>query len=685
MTIDFKKRTSLQPNQVYCVLDYETFSEADLKKVGGYEYSMHPSTEVMCAAWRVGTRSELAEQLKLGTKAKFWAPRWNHDKRIERNGIDILTTLADPNIIKVAHNAMFEQVITLNVLLRHFPIVRKTPIINPAHWLCTATLAASHALPRKLENACAVMKLPIQKDMGGHKIMLKMCKPRKPTKNNPATRHNDPTDFKKLVKYCIVDVDAETHLFLKMPPLSVSEREVWILDQKINLRGFLVDRVLVIKILGMIKEEISALNVKLKKITNKQVETGGQVKEILKWVKAYGCFLPDLTADTILDALENDLATGKVKEVLKIRQMVSKTSTAKYKAFELRTRTDSRLRDALLYWAASTGRWGGKGVQPQNFPRGSFEDTSFLAEMCLTENLEMIRLLFGEPMEVFSSILRNMIISSENRDLFVSDYAGIETRLLFWMAGHLKGIEAFKQKRDLYKEMACVIYNTSLGSIKKLMRQVGKQTILGCGFAMGPIKFIATCAKYRIKVDEKTAKKAVKAYRTTHKQVPQMWKNIEKAAISAVLNPRKRYKANKTIWFIQKEFLYCELPSGRLLAYYGPEIKYVKTPWGEKAPKLYHWGVDGITRKWNFSGTYGGKLTENVVQATARDVTSEAILRIEKAGYDVLFHVHDEIIGEADKGKKTIEEFNALMEQIPEWAQGAPIDVEGWKGKRYKK
>lgn len=680
-----KQKIDSVDTRQYLVLDYETFSEVDLKKVGGYEYSKHPSTEILCVSWRLGTRLELKKQLKNKTPAKFWAPRWDFDKRNLANKKELFLALGDPDIIKVAHNAMFEQVITLNVLSRYMLVNDSISKHNAAHWLCTASLAASHALPRSLEDACKVMDLPVQKDMEGRRLILKWCKPRKASKNNPSTRHTDAKEFKRLVKYCMTDVDAESYLFLEMPPLSEKERNVWVLDQKINLRGFLVDRLLVNKVLSMIEEETKALTKEAFELSNGLVTSPNQRDVLLNWLKNNGCFLPDLQKKTIEDALKDGLASGKAKRMLQIRQAVSKTSTAKYNAFNLRTKADGRLRDSLMYWAASTGRWGGKGVQPQNFPRGTIKDTNFAADICSTENLEMIRLLFGDPMEVFSSILRNMIIPLEGNELFVSDYAGIEARMLFWVARHAEGVQAFKENRDLYKEMAVEIYKVSLEAVTNLQRQVGKQAVLGCGYGMGWKKFKETCMKLGIEVDDETARKAVASYRDSHAPVTRLWKNIEQAAIAAVLNPKKQYKINRTKWFVSGKFLYCELPSGRRLAFFGPEIRYEKTPWGDKAPKLYHWAVDSYTKKWKCSATYGGKLVENVIQAISRDLMAEAMLRIENDGFMIDFSVHDELIGEAKKGTKSLERFDSLMAQVPEWAKGAPIKVEGWFGPRYRK
>lgn len=658
-------------DQLYCVLDYETYSEADLKKVGGYEYSKHPSTEVLCLAWKVGTRDTLRNN-----KTKYWAP----------GGLglmELVYILNDPKFILVAHNALFEQVITNNVLVRYHAFQP----IPPKRWLCTASLAAALALPRKLEGAAEALALPVQKDMEGNRLILKWCKPKKPSKKDPSTRHSDSIEFGKIIKYCMTDVDATAELFLKLPPLTALERMVWELDQTINLRGFLVDTRLVDTVLGMIGRETAFLGRETAELSDGALTTTNQRAAVLAWLEENGAFVSDLTAKTVKESLEMGLVDGKAKRMLEIRQAISKTSTAKYQAFRLRSRHDGRLRDILLYHGASTGRWGGMGVQPQNFPRGTIKNTTQAADILATGDLELVRMIYGDPMSVFSSCLRNMIIAPEGETLDVADYAAIEARVLFWVARHEEGLKAFREGRDLYREIAAEIFGVDISKVTSAMRFVGKGVILGCGYSMGAKKFAESCKNQGQEIESRIAEVAVKAYRSAHQPVVKLWDNIHRASIAAVQNPGKRYTINRTIWFCKDDFLWCELPSGRKLAYAKPSVQFEKTPWGDMRPCLYHYGVNSMSRKWERQKTYGGRLTENVVQAIARDFMAEAMLRIEsKKAWKIVLSVHDELIAQRNiNSHYGIKDFENLMSELPYWGTGCPIKVEGWTGIRYRK
>lgn len=664
----------------FLVLDYETRSEADLKKVGAWEYSLHPSTQILCVGWKLGTLEELSH-----VKAKVWSPAFPAPYG------ELVQALTDPFVKIIAHNAFFEEAITRNVLTR---IVKRPGLgsIPVSRWICTASMARALALPGNLEGACLALRLPIQKDMEGRKLILKYCKPRKPTKNNPAKWHNSASDLRRIMQYCGTDIEAETLLFLRLPPLSPTERRVWELDQKINLEGFRVDRELVKTALRLIDEETRALTEETQRITDGALTSTNQRAATLDWLLSQGVSLGDLTKKTVEDALKAGVAEGAAKRLLEIRQAVSKTSTAKYLAFEMRSRSDGRVRDFLTYHTASTGRWGGAGVQPQNFPRGTIKDTNAAADDLLTGDLEWVRFLHGNPMSVLSSCLRSVIIPSEGKEFVCADYNAIEVRVLFWMAVHDLGCRMFREGQDLYRHMASEIYGKVMELINDTERFLGKSAVLGCGYGMGWKKFFETCRMQGQDVTEELAKLAVTTYRTTHAPVVEMWGNIERAAIKAVLSHRAgkplKVKVNRTAWFVKDEFLFCELPSGRRLGYYGPTIKYEETPWGEPRPVLYHWGVNGMTRQWELSGTYGGKLTENVVQATARDLMAEAMLRAEDAGYDVKLSVHDELLAEqplSNDGWRPLAEFEDLMAKLPDWAVGCPVKASGWTGLRYRK
>lgn len=675
-----------QKDQVYCVLDYETFSEVDLRRVGAWEYSVHESTEILCLAFRAGTRANLVSP---ASPTYTWAPA------MPSGTIQLLLNLLEnPDVIIVAHNALFEQLITRNVLARDLHTQKYLRTIPTKRWICTAALSAALALPRNLEGAALALKLPVQKDMDGRRLILKWCKPRKPTKNNPATRHSDGTELNRLIKYCSTDVDTEAHLFLKVPPLTPTERRVWELDQVINLRGFQVDRALVATVLKMIEEETAVLNRTTQELTLGVLTSANQRDGVLTWLQDNGVFLPNLQKKTVEDAISAGLVTGDALQMLKLRLAVSKTSTAKYQAFEMRSRHDGRLRDILIYHGASPGRWSGTGVQPQNFPRGTIKDTHQAAELIKEGDLELLRLIYGEPMSIFSSCLRSVITAPEGKVLDVADYAAIEARVLFWVAKHDAGIKAFEEKRDLYRELAGTIFGIEPFNVTSAQRFVGKTATLGCGYSMGAKKFEISCRSLGQDVGPDLAAAAVRAYRSTHRPVVTLWSNIEKAAVAAVENPGKKFTINRTTWYVKDDFLWCVLPSGRRLAYSQPRVVYEVPSWGgtEKRPVLWHHSVNPLTRQWGPDRTYGGKLTENVVQAVARDFMAEAMLRIENARvWQIVLSVHDELVGERDSGvnaetnQHLNEEFCRLMAELPPWGIGCPIAVEGWYGTRYKK
>lgn len=343
-------------DQIYCVLDYETFSEAPLKEVGSFEYSVHPSTEILCVAWAVGTKHTIR-----GAPINFWSDVW-HDSSLN----DLAGLILNPSVIKVAHNALFEQVISTNVLSKE---TRKNIPFKPNQWVCTAALAATLALPRSLENAAKVLGLKYQKDMEGARLIQKWCKPRRPTKKRPHTRHVDPFELERIVEYCKSDIKAEIELFLTLPPLTPTERAVWVLDQVINLRGFKVDRELTLVIEKMVALEQIELARECEEITRGVVRSATSVSALINWLGANGVYLENLQKKTVEDALMSNLVEGDARRLLEIRQSIGKTSTAKYTAFNRRSFYDSRIRDNLMYHGASTGRWSGAGVQAQNLPR----------------------------------------------------------------------------------------------------------------------------------------------------------------------------------------------------------------------------------------------------------------------------------------------------------------------------
>ena len=669
--VDFGKlnrKRDAQKSRLYCVLDYESFSEVDLEDVGAWEYSKHPSTEIIVACWRIGTREELKK-----APVEKWCPQLNlgSPKRL----IDICR---DRRAYKIAQNSGFDRLITNHVLGVETSI---------GEWIDSASLSAAHALPRDLERACTVLKLPHQKNPDGKALIRKFCWPRKPTKKDPSVRYFNKEEMLRFVEYCADDVKAATELFLTLPPLSPTEREVWKLNQRINTRGVACDRKLVKCALKMIAEEAIELDSEMEAITDGEIKSGRQVKAVREWLERDGVLLPNLAKQTIADAVESGLVTGKAKRILEIRQAISKTSTAKYVAFDRRSKTDGRVRDLQFYHGASTGREAGTGLQPHNFPRPTLEDLETATEAIRSGDRAWVKALAGDVMEALSSCVRGGFVATPGFEIFSADFNAIEARKVMWLAEDYDGLEAFASGADQYVDQAVDVYHKAPEDITDEERQVGKAIFLGSGFGMGPPKFVTQCKeKFGLIVPMDIAIRGINSYRRKHPKVKNLWYAYERAAISAVQTGRPA-RAGRCIYFMSecKRFLYCQLPSGRKIAYVYPDIKYEPTPWGEKRPKLYRWYVDGITKQWVRGHTYGGELTENNTQASSRDVMMESQLRVEKVGYIPLFNVHDECNTEREKGRGSLKEFETLMSRLPSWCPDLPVRVKGWCGERYKK
>lgn len=724
--------------------DFETQASVDLKKTGAYEYSKHHETRAMCFA--------------------FKHPSWPRPKLIPYRMIELPWNALplsvrepwqrwalDPEIVFVAHNATFEQCIYNNVLV---PL--GWPVLPIEKWRCTAAKAAAVAIPRNLAGAGAVMQTHTQKDFEGHRIMLRLCKPtaayikweKKVEKLLSAwakTKHHltdaelraevgdappkfwtpetAPDDFKKLYHYCKIDVLAEELLDKALPDLPPTEQALWFIDQKINLRGVRIDMPLVEKVFDTMRSESKAMVKELDVLTMGLVSSGHKRKAILDFLEIEGIALPNLRSATVAEFIANGKVTGDAKAVLKIRQALSKSSTAKYQSLINTAASDGRVRDILLFNAASTGRWGGKGVQPQNLPRGGIiKDIYSAIDDIKTLEIEDLKMLYGRNlMPLFSSVIRGVFIASEGYEMFVQDYAGVELRVLWWLARHEKGLAMLKNGIDPYRAMASRIFNVALEEVTDAQRQVGKAAVLGCGFGMGAKKFI-TSAKdvYRADVTKDLAKLAVSAYREEHWPVAELWSEYDQAAMSAVEYPSANYRVGLVSFRTEGRFLKITLPSGRKLSYCDPKLVWrenfkmldkdddmvicrahqVKAYEAEgynvvktfQLPRLEYFAVnhqarkeDCVIPKWAREATYGGKITENIVQAVARDLLANAIVQADIEGFDVLMHSHDELVCEAPKNVFSERHYQLTMESLPTWAAGLPLKAEGWKNTRYRK
>lgn len=700
-------------------LDFETRSACDLKKAGAYKYSLDPSTQPTCMAWKLRGDAE-ATLISFHSINRQWAEFPRPWRRVWEEFIA-------GGYLFVAHNAFFEQCIYRNILVGRYG----WPDIPLEQWRCTAAKAAACALPRNLEGAGAAMKLTTQKDKAGFIAMMATCKPTKaynayhkkierlgydwerlgPIPPMFLEPEAAPDVWDTLYRYCKIDVETEELLDQALPDLNLAEQEIWFLNQKLNWRGLRVDIPTVRKIVAMMEVESKTKLKELDSLTMGLITKPGARQSILDFLKQEGIELPDIRAKTVEDTLQKKGLSDDAKKLLEIRKALSKTSTKKYQAFIERSGNDNRVRDILLYHGASTGRDTGTGIQPHNFPRGLIQiskERPYAAVQNVIEcDAETLKLLYGENLSIlFSSLLRNMILPTQGSELFVADFSKIEVAVLWWLAGNKPGLDILKAGLDPYKYMAAANTGKRYEDITDEgdSRQLGKAQVLGCGFGMGWTKFQTTAFdSYRLKLSDEESKKAVQSYREKNKAVHELWSKYELAAIAAIENKAK-VSVGKCKFFVEKDFLWVQLPSKRKLAYREPTIAWRVREYevdkhhpvtGEKIrvkqysePKktVEFLGLAPGKKTMQTERTWGGTLTENIVQAVARDLMMRAIVKLERAGYQALLTVHDEAITERKTGEGDLSGFRDIMCSLPKWADSdLPLDAKAWKGPRYRK
>jgi DNA polymerase len=326
-------------------------------------------------------------------------------------------------------------------------------------------------------------------------------------------------------------------------------------------------------------------------------------------------------------------------------------------------------------------------VQPQNFPRGSVEDPERFIALMLERAVDQIDLEYP-VLDVVSSMLRAMLTAAPGHKLVAADFSAIEARVLAWLAGERDLLATFEGGGDVYKVMASKIYGKPVAEIEKTERQMGKMAILGLGYGMGAKKFVDACnTMANIQVTPEESKTVVELYRTSNAAIVALWKELEAAALKAVLEPGTRQlAAGGRIRFMRKGgYLWMRLPSGRLLCYSSPKAVERVTPWGSTVQAVKVWGVNSVTRKWTDYDLYSGLLAENAVQAIARDVLVEAMLRAEDSGYPIVLTCHDEVVAEVPSNKGSFSNLESIMSVRPDWAPDLPLTAEGWEGERYRK
>lgn len=647
-------------------LDWETRSTVSLPDTGAYVYAMHPDTDILLGAWAFDDEEPV-----------LWYPGEPVPTRVYAH-------LTCGGIIR-AHNASFER-----LMMKYVATSRHDwPECALEQFVCSAAEAAAMGLPRSLGGAAAATGITAQKDTEGHNLMMRMCRPRKINPDGSLVWWDNVKEkMDRLGAYCVQDVKTEQALTKVLRRLSPHEIAMYQLDQRINDRGVAIDIELVRAAQGIADTGIERANALMDELTGGEVSSVTNHGRLRAWLLAEGVETDSVGKAAIAALMETEL-TPTVREVLRVRADAGRSSIAKLTKMLQCACDDGRARGLFLFNAASTGRWGGRQIQPQNFPRGEVPYVEHYIPDVLAGSYDRIDLT-AHPIVVVLSMLRAMLVGGEGRTLVAGDFKSIEACVLNWLAGQDDVCASFREyfagdkSKDPY-----VIMAARMG--EGTTRQAGKAAELGFGFGMGEAKFVsAAWAVYQVRTTIEDGAKAKYAYRDSHRMVEHFWSETNTACMRAIETPgipqwfgaRNNLRA-----IVAGAYLYIILPSGRMLCYAAPCIKDGMTPWGEMKPGIEYSGVDSYTNQWSRQRTYGGHLVENIVQAVARDLLAAAMQRLEEAGFPVVLHSHDEIVCELrnESGIDYVSDLEAVMASSPAWAEGCPVAVEGWQSKRYRK
>ena len=639
-------------------IDIETYSEVDLPKCGVYAYAEHPSFEILLFAYAFDDEETQVVDLKGGERLP---PR-------------VLDALTDPAITKTAFNAAFERTCIGRCLGKR---------LDAAQWQCTAVQSAMLALPLSLEGVGEVLGIERKKLKEGGDLVRYFSLPCKPTKANGQRTRNlpehAPEKWQRFKEYCVRDVEAEREIRAKVQgyPIPAKEQELYRLDQEINDRGIMVDPVLVARAIecdGQYREKTTKRAYELTGLANPN--SPAQLKE---WLEGQGTQVDTLDKKAVRALLPD--AEGDVLEVLKLRLLMAKTSVKKYEAIRRSVCADGRVHGLLQFYGANrTGRWAGRLVQIQNLPQNHIPDLALARDLVKAGRYADIEALYESTPNVLSELIRTAFVPRPDCRFIVADFSAIEARVIAWLAGEQWRLEVFRQGGDIYCASASKMFHVPVEKHgqNSHLRQKGKIAELALGYG-GAVGALTAMGALDMGLAEEELPPLVRQWREVNPHIIRLWAQVENAAMTAV-REKARVRLGRLTFHCRSGMLFITLPSGRKLCYVKPRIQ------------TNRFGGDGLTyegvgegKKWTRIETFGGKLTENIVQATARDLLAEAMLRLRDAGLEIVMHVHDEAVLEVPIGHSSVEEVCALMAEAPAWADGLPLRADGYECRFYQK
>lgn len=669
-------------------LDIETSSALDITN-GAWAYSLHETTRVYCAVLIY------AETID-GPRTRFdWLP-----------GVELPSTIVE--FIRaggsvVAHNVGFEFSICRNILTP----VYGWPEIADDQWRDTQVHGLAVNLPAKLEGLAQALGCPVQKNTEGAKLMRNMATPKKDKEGN-WIYDEDPEHLLELLDYCGDDVEATLDSWFRLPALSVAEQLVHRADHAINARGVYLDQAFAAKCLDVsqtrskelagdafvgskfgildpkatpeLKRWLTDLGVEMPMVKKKSKKTGKYEK------------VPTCDRNAVLKMLDKPDLPVEARIVLTHRLEANKaTSLSKLNRVPTMVGPDGRLRFALQYCGAHTGRWTSSGLQIHNLPKDKMEGgESILVRRALEDqDVDMLKLVSPRPLEAISQSLRSVISAPPGYDLIAADYSAIEAVVLAWLAEQEDILQLFRRREDVYVYTA-----KSIGSTN---RALGKVAQLALGYGMGPLKFSTTAAQWGVPLELKEAKRVHTAWRAKNAKIRQYWLDVERAARKSVEQPGRTFEAGAIRARTSNGCLSLVLPSGRPIRYWHPRIKLVMKKFEvvddegnvsvneREMEELQFFTQSPAKDGMVIESTYGGKLVENITQGTARDLLGSALDRIERVDpYRIVMHVHDSIASEVPEGTGSVNEFSELMRATPTWGAGMPVNADGYRDKHFR-
>ena len=642
--------------------DIETFSDVDLIRCGVYKYADSPDFEMLLFAYAADDGDVHIIDIAGG----------------EELPEKIIQAIKSDTVVKTAYNAQFER-----VCLSKYLKLPEGEYLNPQSWYCTAVQAAELALPLSLADVGSVLGLERQKMTEGKELIKYFCVPCKPTKSNGNRTRNRPchdiNKWETFKKYCMRDVDVERQIAdkLKMYPISDEEHRLYVLDQIINDRGVLVDSELAEQAVKLNSIQTAVAVEQAYMITG--LENPNSVTQLKQWLKENGVEIESLSKKAVKSLA--DETDGDVSEMLKLRLLMAKTSVKKYEAVIRSVCSDNRVHGMMRFCGANrTGRWSGNILQPQNLPQNHLPDLTLARDIVKDGDFEMLDMMFGNVPNVLSELIRTVLIPKPNHRFIVADFSAIEARVLAWIAGEQWRIDTFRNGGDIYCASASKMFKVPVEKhgVNGELRQKGKISELACGYG-GSVGALKNMGAVEMGVQENELQGLINDWRNANPHIVRFWYEVGNAAMKAI-KEKTTVPLGKLVFAYERGILFIRLPSGRRLSYIKPRIGTNRFG----GDSITYMGINSA-KKWDRLETFGGKLTENIVQGTARDLLANALINAANAGYDTVFHVHDEIICEVPNGYGSVDELCRLMCIKTDWADGLPLNADGFECEYYKK